>query len=269
MSILRISKRDGPRYTISTPCDHCKTYCVRASIKMINAFFGGTISQDRISFHLCEEAESGYDTGRLSLGHGLGTHFEPYYVSTGGQPPFSWSLGIGETDVVSSSSSPPYSWQFIADAIVEQTPVLVGWDSPHHAVVVCGVRINAGVKQVLVADPWWPATDSKAISWQDESVFASHGVVGLYRVADAKWGDARENARHDETTIGTVQADASGELCFVPTDTDGDGVVDFDETDARRFDQVNGVDLDPNLPDTDTTDTCPDDGAFCWEHLVY
>jgi hypothetical protein len=195
-------------------CDHCAQYCTRATVQMINRYFGGGLSQDRISYHCKDE----YTTSNGQLGHksGIWAHSDP---PTQDASPLAWALGLseaGSTDIARQMNSQARSghaddWQFIAHAIISYRPVAVVYDSPLHTVVVCGVRVNNGTKQVRVCNPM-----TASPTWND---FSSLTILQLTTVKDASVPII--NARSDESSIAT--------------DTDGDGIMDFDEEEQWRF----------------------------------
>ncbi len=63
---------DAPHATTGAhirACRHCNMYCVRAAFQMVNAFYGGTLTQDEIAVHLWNHYNPGPEG---DLGHGQG-----------------------------------------------------------------------------------------------------------------------------------------------------------------------------------------------------
>jgi len=68
-------------------CDHCKWYCVVASIAMINHYFGGDISQDRLMYYIRAELyRDYYNPPETDIGHGIGLDVDS------AKDALSWSL---------------------------------------------------------------------------------------------------------------------------------------------------------------------------------
>jgi len=193
----------------SRGCLHDDRYCVRASISMINSYYGGDLSQDRISFYVMHERNLN-TVPENDLGHGRGLYPAETYDG------LSWALN-GAT--ISHQVGKPTFAQ-IEGWIDSGRPILrrdVSGD--WHSTVIDGYE-GAG-QRVHIIDPWTGTETSVAYS-----------TLAVYEI----WvPPAGATARSDESSINL--------------DSDGDGVIDFDE--------INRFGTDPFDPDTDN-DLVPD-----------
>ncbi|HCU35512.1 MAG TPA: hypothetical protein DGT21_08650 [Armatimonadetes bacterium] len=175
-------------------CDHCYQYCARACISMFNSNFGGSLSQDRISFFNRANWDQGGD-----LGHGDGMYNTSAHPHV--RQALEWALG-GNAQCTQAFT--PNNWHAVADGIVSRSPVYTSTGS--HARLVAGARVDAqGIRSILVHDPKDPAE-----AWQ---LFSTYNFVSSIR-ADAA-------AIH---LISGISEEAT-----VHTHSDNDGVVDLDE----------------------------------------
>jgi len=199
---------------------HDNMYCARASISMIADFFGGRLSQDHISHRAYGGGEPEGD-----LGHGIGLW--PQRNST-----FSWSLS--GTRITYVDDKPTFDQ--VRAWIDQKQPLLVierNGGGGLHAVVVDGYRFSPIRQEVNRVDPWTASTGW--ISWAAWNLYQ--------RSLDPGNGGYAVYVPSAGATARTSAAE------FVWTDTDGDGLVDYDETHRFR--------TDPNDPDTDD-DLVPD-----------
>jgi len=213
---------------VSTGCDHCDSYCVRASISMINSYYGGDLSQDRISFYVFHERSNNLNP-ESDLGHGQGfSYFET-------KDALSWALN-GATGIFHAYGKPTF--EQIKSAIDSGRPVLrVHSTGPDvwHATVIDGYDDGAN-PSLHVIDPFY--CDETTESYSDLS-FAYVMIP-----------PAGATARSDEPSLSL--------------DADGDGVIDFDEN--NRFETYpNKADSDSDLvPDKEEiiSYTFRADGSF-------
>lgn len=174
---------------------HDNMYCVRASVSMIASYFGGDLSQDRISYYLF-----GGGPAEEDLAHGAGT--------TAGQigDALAWALNGATLD--GGMGKPTFAqiktWIDAARPIC--TGIAIG--PSRHVVVIDGYTENtdAAVQDLHIVDPW-TASEDQTVDY------------GTYDVRLAHAPPADATARSDEAGVST--------------DSDGDGIVDFDET--QRF----------------------------------
>ena len=184
---------DGPHAdTPANHSDHGRNYCARAAIAMINRYYGGTLSQDRITY----EHFKRYGNLNRALGH------DRYITIAEGQPLLSWSLN--NVAVTTTLGKP--TWDQIQGWTTERKAVKAG--IPGHAIVLRGWAIYngpnasmAGKRFVLYNDPW----DALMKIQEYDSMILTE--------TDVPAG----------TPTGRLQ-EAS-----VTTDSDGDGIIDFDE----------------------------------------
>ena len=192
------------RWTIE--CPHCRNYCRRATIQMINAFYGGDLTQDRISYQampLERAAGNVVAAPEGDLGHDL-----PMLVASTG-PITQWA--VDNSTVTGPFVGPSYA-QIKAEI---QAGYPVQTRRPGHALVVSGfIDANtffAGFPSqnlVLVRDPW-PGPGNRD-GWQP---IAGLGLAGWWRIRPS----------------GVAALAGHKQEASVSNDTDGDGVVDFDE----------------------------------------
>jgi PKD repeat protein len=193
----------------SRGCLHDNWYCVRASISIINSYYGGHLSQDRISFYVIHERNHN-TIPENDLGHGRGLYTDETLDA------LSWALN-GAT-INHQSGKPTFSQ--IQSWINSGRPILRrDVSGTWHATVIDGYE-DAGQK-VHVINPWTGTESSVAYSTLD-----------VYEVWIPPTG---ATARSDESSMSL--------------DSDGDGVIDFDE--------INRFGTDPHNPDTDG-DLIPD-----------
>jgi hypothetical protein len=184
--------------------------CVRASISMINAYYGGSLSQDRISYYGFVErpgAASAGDGPEGDLGYGSGMSYPT-------QEDQSLSFALGTT-ITAIGGKPTFNQ--IKTWINEGRAIMMR--NPGHMMALIGYReCPDGSQWLRINDPW------DAPRWQD---YSTQNMDGVWP-GPAGAGGA-PNVRSDEESIWR--------------DSDGDGVIDFDET--VRFG------TDPNNSDSD------------------
>ena len=194
-------------------CTHDDMYCARASISMIASYYGGTLSQDRISYE-------GFGTGAPEgdLGHGIGMW--PHVIGRSGIPAIDWALNLPAGSVPRVVGKPTFSQ--VKNWIDNARPILaiIPSGGGTHAVVIDGYddpdnTPNTADDRIHVIDPW---TGTESIF-----AFASYSFNSYY--VPPSGAAARSNEQS------------------LTQDSDGDGIVDFDET--NRFK------TDPNDPDSD------------------
>ena len=177
-------------------CAHCNAYCARAANQMINAYFGGNLSQDRLSFAQEDLGDRDVPSPEGDLcGHG--------YSSSWNMVPqvLSWAI-------LNSTVTGPFDkdYQSIRAEIAAGYPVRASYVG--HAVVIDGF-LDAFLlipDCIHVLDPW----PTQASGWFEFS-----------KVPIAHWFRLRPS--------GNVPLAGRLQEASVTTDTDGDGVMDFDE----------------------------------------
>ncbi len=219
---------DNPHATDSAhvaKCEHCQWYCSRAVIAMINNYFNGNLSQDRVSYELFfgtnagPEADLGHNQGTW-LGasggaHGTGRRWQIY----------EWALG---TAVARTAGKP--SFVTIQAEIDAGRPIYI--DGQNHATLIYGYYFEnlqgSPTPAVYIHNPW-PGTAgfSSYAAWQPDNAGWVNG--GYFTIP----------AGYD--TSSAIDQEAS-----VTADSDGDAIRDFDEQLVRNFHSLHN--------DTDTDD---------------
>jgi outer membrane protein assembly factor BamB len=161
---------------------------------MVDSYYGGHLSQDRIAYHVYHEVLN-YPSPQDDLGHGRGV------VGEGMVDLLRWALN--GADVARFNGKPDFSdIQYLID---RNHPIISDEDTPEHLITVIDGYDTDG-QMVYVIEPLTGAKSK--VPYESLSVFVMW--VGPN-------GDV--TARSDESSIWM--------------DSDGDGVVDFDET--NRF----------------------------------
>jgi len=194
--------------------------CAAASIAMVNRFFGGRLSQDRISYEVFRNREPGPEQD-LSYG---GSGFSSQQVTSG----LTFALGGPSQQGMVTSALQGQFWQLLQQEIDAGRPIVLGAaraNGQGHATVLVGYRdAGGGDLRISHIDPWVPGSSSGTILQLRLSSFIA------------------QNNRVFFWTVPAVRQPVSDEP-EIAQDSDNDGVVDFDET--RRFG------TDPFDPDTD------------------
>lgn len=199
-------------HTPETANAHDAAYSARASIAMVNRYFGGDLSQDRISYQIWKTKYAGAEG---DLGHGVG--FKTVDVTTA----LRWSLNGAMTQY--GAWAPGFD--YIKQEIDAGQPVVVSF-SPAIAYRECAVIAGYVILTLYNGGPPMPAVhvlDPRAGThyWILYSFF-SPSITGY-------WGITAE------TVTATLQETS------VTADSDADGIVDFDETATNdRFDSLLG-----------------------------
>lgn len=201
--------------------------CALAMIAMVNHFYGGDLSQDRIGYELLKDRRRGDPEEDLMYGYGIDTDQT--------DAAFAFALGPGVRSVL---SYPTYdaAWADITASIDADRPVAGA--GPHHGYVITGYAVRNGHRIITVNDP---ARGTYQLDL-DSAAPAMSRFLSLWLMPPAPTARMQERS--------------------VTTDADGDGVVDFDET--NRFHTK------PNDRDSDA-DKVPDKqdivaGVFDAEH---
>ncbi len=201
-------------------------YCARASISMVVSYYGGHLSQDRISY---EEYGAGEPKG--DLGHGIGMWPNEHKTQGTGRNIFDWAMNWA--DVTSSSGQP--SFEDIKGWLDEGRPLVIveqrclgplPYCSDLHAVVVDGYQ--SLVRRVHRVDPLTATSDWDWWDWW-------RPLIVEYHVAPSGVTPRSDEDADEDSIADTID------------DSDGDGVCDFDEDTRWK----GSYDLDKENPDTD------------------
>lgn len=189
-------------------------YCVRASTAMIASYYGGELSQDRISYEFFRGEDENPET---DLGHGNGP------IESEISEWLNWALG--DPHAITYTSFKP-SFDLIKQWIDEGRPI--GNIVPGHMRVIDGYSDNVlGLDFVHVLDP---VLGSQWRLYSRQTIIAAWvGPAGT---------DGAPNVRSDEDD------DSDGTPDTID-DSDGDGIVDFDE--RYRFPGLNYIDDDSDV----------------------
>lgn len=216
-------------------CAHCANYCARACNVMVNHYFGGDMSQDRVSYEIFKNY---YHGPEIDFGHGSG--FRPQQTIAG---LFYSLIGV---------SIGYYEQQLPFDSLVSRInagrPVLFG--NGNHQMVISGYRIlDDGTRLAYVRDPW-PSGKS---GW---FLFNTLRVVKFWLLYGNITGRIQEpEIKTDADGDGAVDFDEQKRFCshYQQTDTDRDEVPDKQEIRSYTFHDWDHVhDNDPlPFPDID------------------
>jgi parallel beta-helix repeat protein len=178
-------------------CLHDNMYCTRASISMINSYYGGRLSQDRISYYYFEQLNRDGKPGpEGDLGHNVGMPADEA---------LSWALNgaVGNHYSEKPDFSLIKAWIDASKPILRYTVSGVG-----HFTVIDGYAIVGSDNRVHLLDPWCGS-----------QCFVSYS--GLI-VDQLWWTPASATPRSDEDWNSNGMLDTM-------EDSDSDGVCDFDE----------------------------------------
>ena len=188
------------------PADNAN--CGLASLAMMNKFKGGNLSQDRIGYEVFKARMPPGPEQDLNYGDGIGTGSE---MTTA----YQFALGVTPTPVTPGPSSVDSLWNALDKELMSGRPMLVFDPARAHYLVIVGRKYVGAERVVAVNDPW-----------DDRQYYPSLADVWTWIYYTAG-GDFV--AKTQEPTI--------------VVDSDGDGIVDFDE--IERFH------TNPHDPDTD------------------
>lgn len=177
--------------------DHGDMNCFRASTSMMVSFYGKSLCQDRIAY-FTEEENPGVGNGipEGDLAHEVGMS---YASADGGEETVALEWALDATTTFMDANPTFAQIQAWIDA---NQPIMTR--KPYHLRTMNGYRIDdASTQWVHIMDPW------SGERWETYTTWIS--------TAQGTWVGpvSAPTARNDETTIWT--------------DSDGDGVMDFDE----------------------------------------
>jgi Mg-chelatase subunit ChlD len=182
----------------TTKYEHGTMYCVVASIRMMASYYGGNLTMDRIAYHIAQEWTGNTHAGTndsnpnndLAHDDGWSYHDEE-------DEGISWAL---DTTLVATDGKP--SFNDIKNWIDDDRPIM--FRRPGHLMVMDGYREDNGDQYIHILDPDQPPDCWR---WQD---YSTQDMFGYWPGPVSAPG-----VRSDEASVST--------------DTDGDGIVDFDE----------------------------------------
>ena len=172
--------------------------CALATIAMLSAFYGGGLKQDRIGYEVISHRTGNPPGPEGDLMYGYGTDGQEALDA------LKWALGDVTYPGLMTFED---MWNIVVREIDAGRPV--GAANSHHAFVITGYEVTGGRRLISINDPW-PGRTYK----QD---------IDRVRMASSDFNfflmPASPNVRQQEASV--------------TADSDGDGVVDFDET--ERF----------------------------------
>jgi len=213
-------------------CPHCRMYCVRAAIAMMNGYYGGDLSQDRVSYYLNNQWQNFVTGPEGDLGHSVGC-FSPDQNNQE-KDGLSWALNGANINVVANPTfNQIMDWEDQLNCFMARIP-------GHMLVVDSYLYFRTGngsdVEIVLTQDPW----SGPMFPYVYRFVFG--GIAVNPDWVFRRWGRARIAHAFIQPSTGVT---AKMQEASVTTDSDGDGVMDFDENNPRAL-QCNR-----NMTDTD------------------
>jgi hypothetical protein len=216
----------------SSNCVHCVNYCVNASVAMVNHYYGGSITQDEISYSY--RLIGGWSPNNI-LGHGQGIMY-PY-------KPLAWSLSLQESAIskvehTTAQCDNNADWHFIADSVISYRPVIVVIrknTGGRHACCTSGVRIDDdGTRWLFFSDP----EKESPPEWRRFSILE---IDSIYTVANSSVSGMVAK----QTDISVTEAG----------DTDEDGLMTFDEVVGRFSISPYNLSLNPTVWDSNNNGT--------------
>lgn len=170
--------------------------CALATVAMMNHFYGGDLSQDRIGYEVWKGRQPGGPEWDLNYGGGI----------SGQQTSDAFKFALGDGIEAYEYESYDGMWQRITSEIDAGRPI--GAANSRHGFVITGYEVKDGRRLMSVNDPW-------------RGSYVADLDRATVPAADFTFWVMPENpvARMQEPSVRI--------------DTDRDGVVDFDET--ERF----------------------------------
>ena len=179
------------------PADN--TNCALASLAMMNKFAGGNLSQDRIGYEIRKAWVQGPEQDIMyARGVNRRTHL-----------PIAYQFALGSASIEHPQSGVDDLWTNVMNQVRNGNPVLSG--PPGHNLVIIGFRIVNGHRLLVVNDPWETASQEYDI---DDPATRRPLMSWMHWLPTGDFVPG-----HQEPAV--------------MQDSDGDGVVDFDET--ERF----------------------------------
>lgn len=179
------------------PADNAN--CTLASLAMMNKFAGGNLSQDRIGYEVLRPWLQGPEED-IMYGQG---------VSRSRRLPAAYQFALGTGSLEQWPQGVNDLWNNVTNQLRNGNPVLSG--PAGHNFVIIGFRIVNGRHLLVVNDPWETSAQEYDLDDRETRLQVATWIYWL------PTGDFVP--RHQEPTV--------------TQDSDGDGVVDFDET--ERF----------------------------------
>lgn len=219
---------------------HGRNYCVRASVSMIASYYGGNLSQDRITY---ETFKGGGPEG--DLGHDVP------FTGVQARASLSWALG---TNVPAQFGKPTFA----------QIKAWIDADRPMRAVIPGHSRALDGYLEfdigitswqfLHILDPWDRA---KWVSYADDNIiYVQVGPAGTRGAPNVRSdedvdSDGTADTMDDSDGDGVCDFDESNRFSLVPNDSDSDDDLVQDQADIREYVFDATVNFSPRNPDID------------------
>ncbi len=184
--------------------------CVLATVAMITRFYGGNLSQDRIGYDVLQRRGGNPPGPEGDLMYGHGI------PDTDVSGAFQFALGGATATGLMTIDD---MWTTIVAQVDAGRPMAAS--NAKHAYAVVGYEVSDGRRLIWISDPWENQT------YRDD--IDGGATLQLWLMP------ASPSVRQQEAGV--------------TADSDGDGVVDFDETERFK--------TNPNDKDSDGDSTCP------------
>ena len=191
---------DAPHYPPNRRDPADAKNCAIATVAMINHFYGGDLSQDRIGYQIRKDIEAGPEWD-LNYGTGLTTS----EVSRA----YAWALGE-PVAFVAGFTSVDQVWEEVTGSIDLGRPL--GAAIPRHSFAITGYRVDGSGKRYMSIND--PARGQEEVNLDNPRL--KPGLLKLWIMPRSARGTKQEPG--------------------VTRDGDGDGMVDFDETERFKTD---------------------------------
>ena len=254
---------DAPHKTRG--CPHDNEYCCRAAVAMVAAYFGGSLSQDRISYEC-------YDGSMLKgenddLRHGVGMWPTCASTSTPALNVMEWALNVAPNtingvqnpahSVLSAcpdcTNGPRPTFSQVKGFIDAGRPIIWVTDVPFHCHVVDGYtdpdgNVGTADDQIHVIDPWTGDERLERINNFDFGPRAAYFVAPSAASPRSDEADVWQDPDFDGLPRFTGSYEARTYNTW--------GLMTFDET--NRF--------STNATDFDSDNDCIDDKVEVWSY---
>lgn len=205
--------------------EHGNMYCARAALAMMASYYGSNLTQDRISYEIFKgEGPEG------DLGHNIGVNLEQIDQA------INWALG---QSIIRVNEKPTY----------EQIKTWIDNNQPVYTVTQSHARLIVGYREVnlgLIKLQWVNLLDP-ALNLVYPGYYPSEPIIAAWVGPSGPSGAPGVRMEEDENSNGVRDTFE---------DTDGDGIVDFDERyrfhtdDIKRDSDADGISDATDLAET-------------------
>jgi hypothetical protein len=215
-----------------------KANCVLASIAMLNHYYGGNLSQDRIGYYIRKNARpAGRPEGDLNYGIGFDNDEATILLK--------YALSVEPTVRPMVTTTVETFWRDIKVSIDAGRPVLA--NTTKHAFVIIGYYTAKGDSYVKINDPWYGTYDVN-ISHPEQSKLKRDWATYFLIPSGAKGTRDDPAIFQDSDGDGVINIDESERFHTDPfiADTDQDGVNDKRDIASGVFDLLHGYAFRPS-----------------------